>query len=402
MYLYHWISCVYIILRYNKEVKSHLDLKNYIYRPSFISKLVLINLIHYRFVFLYAPLVACIFNSPLLFALTSTLNNLNYWCIARNHDQFLHLHFVWILNISDFDLRLRCMVFAVAINYFSPGLSKIRHGGIKWVYPKTFKLFLRTFNGFIPTTWIAKYDSLCSLMALGGLAIELICAPLMLVNINYVPYVVPLLLVFHIGIDLTLNMEFYLNSMGLLFLMQQYYLSNDLSNDLSNYSSLIQLTLALLYSLTMRDNWPFNSIEIFAFNYEQCVTIKNRQAHYYIEVKRNHILHKHYFILEYFFEVYTSLDSEFYDLFPEFGKGRFAKVSYGALLNLNDKATEKEFDLLLEKDIKVITILDKEYPKFIIERFDNAPPPMLFCKGKMFRENLKFINRRKSSASNIL
>jgi hypothetical protein len=278
---------------------------------------VLINLIHYRFVFLYAPLVACIFNSPLLFALTSTLNNLNYWCIARNHDQFLHLHFVWILNISDFDLRLRCMVFAVAINYFSPGLSKIRHGGIKWVHPKTFKLFLRTFNGFIPTTWIAKYDSLCSLMALGGLAIELICAPLMLVNINYVPYVVPLLLVFHIGIDLTMNMEFYLNSMGLIFLMQQYYLSNDLSNDLSNYSSLIQLTLALLYSLTMRDNWPFNSIEIFAFNYEQCITIKNRQAHYYIEVKRNHILHKHYFILEYFFEVYTSLDSEFYDLFPE-------------------------------------------------------------------------------------
>ena len=321
MYLYHWASCVYIILRYNKEVKSHLDLKNYIYRPSFISKMVLINLIHYRFIFLYGPLVACIFNSPLLFALTTTLNNLTYWCIARNHDQFLHLHFVWILNISDFDLRLRCMVFAVAINYLSPGLSKIRHGGIKWVHPKTCKLFLRTFDGFISTTWIAKCDSLCSLMALGGLAIEIICAPLMLVNINYVPYVVLLLLAFHIGIDLTMNMEFYLNSMGLIFLMQQYYLSNDLSNDLSNelsnYSSLIQITLALLYSLTMRDNWPFNSIEIFAFNYEQCITIKNRQAHYYIEVKRNHMLHKHYFILEYFFEVYTSLDSEFYDLFPE-------------------------------------------------------------------------------------
>jgi hypothetical protein len=212
------------------------------------------------------------------------------------------------------------MVFAVAINYFSPGLSKIRHGGIKWVHPKTFKLFLRTFDGFISTTWIAKYDSLCVLMALGGLAIELICAPLMLVNINYVPYVVPLLLAFHIGIDLTMNMEFYLNSMGLIFLMQQYYLSNNNNNNnnnLSNYSSLIQLTLALLYSLTMKDYWPFNSIEIFAFNYEQCITIKNRQAHYYIEVKRNHILHKHYFILEYFFEAYTSLDNEFYDLFPE-------------------------------------------------------------------------------------
>ena len=321
MYLYHWVSCVYIILRYNKEVKSHLELKNYIYRPSFISKIVLINLIHYRFVFLYGPLVACILNSPLLFAVTTTLNNLNYWCIARNHDQFLHLHFVWILTLNDFDLRVRFMVFAVAINYFSPGLSKIRHGGIKWIHPKTFKLFLRTFDGFISTTWIAKYDSLCTLMALGGLAIEIICAPLMLVNINYVPYVVPLLLTFHIGIDLTMNMEFYLNSMGLIFLMQQYYafntLSNDLSNDLSNYSSLIQLTLALLYSLTMRDNWPFNSIEIFAFNYEQCITIKNRQSHYYIDVRRNHLIHKHYFILEYFFEVYTSLDSDFYDLFPE-------------------------------------------------------------------------------------
>ena len=321
MYLYHWASCIYIILRYNKEVKSHLDLKNYIYRPSFISKLALINLIHYRFVFLYGPFVACVFNSPLLFALTTTLNNLSYWCVARNHDQFLHLHFAWILNISDFDLRLRCMVFAVAINYFSPGLSKIRRGGIKWIHPKTFKLYLQTFNGFISTNWIAKYNGLCTLSALSGLAIEIISAPLMLVNINYVPYVVPLLLTFHIGIDLTMNMEFYLNSMGLIFLMHQYYafntLSNDLSNDLSNYSSLIQLTLALLYSLTMRDNWPFNSIEIFAFNYEQCITIKNRQSHYYIEVKRNHLIHKHYFILEYFFEVYTSLDSEFYDLFPE-------------------------------------------------------------------------------------
>jgi hypothetical protein len=205
------------------------------------------------------------------------------------------------------------MVFAVAINYFSPGLSKIRHGGIKWVHPKTFKLFLRTFDGFIPTTWIANYDSLCSLMALGGLAIEIICSPLMLVNINYVPYVVPLLLLFHIGIDLTMNMEFYLNSMGLIFLMRQYYAFTNLSNDYS----LIQLILALLYSLTMRDYWPFNSIELFAFNYEQCITIKNRQAHYYIEVRRNHLLHKHYFILEYFFEVYTSLDRDFYDLFPE-------------------------------------------------------------------------------------
>ena len=67
----------------------------------------------------------------------------------------------------------------------------------------------------------------------------------------------------------------------------------------------------------MRDLWPFNSIEIFAFNYEQCITIKTRQAHYYIEVKKNNSLVKHYFILEYFFEVYTSLDKEFYDLFPE-------------------------------------------------------------------------------------
>ena len=67
----------------------------------------------------------------------------------------------------------------------------------------------------------------------------------------------------------------------------------------------------------MRDYWPFNSIEIFPFNYEQCITIKNRQSHYYIEVRRNHLIYKHYFILEYFFEVYTSFDSEFYDLFPE-------------------------------------------------------------------------------------
>jgi len=322
MYLYHWISCIYIILRYNREVKSHLDLKNYIYRPFYISKLFLINLIHYRFVFLYGPLVACIFNSPLLFALTTSFNNLSYWCITRNHDQFLHLHLVWILNITDFELRLRCMIFVVVINYFSPGISKIRRGGIKWIHPKTFKLYLQTFDGYIPTTYIAKYSGLCSIMALCGLTIEIFITPLMMFNINYIPCVVSLLLLFHIGIDLTMNMEFYLNSLGLIFLMQQYYLFNNSISGLttvSNYTNLglIQFVLTVLYSLTMRDYWPFNSIEIFAFNYDQCITIKNRQAHYYIEVKRNHLYHKHYFILEYFFEVYTSLDSEFYDLFPE-------------------------------------------------------------------------------------
>ena len=337
MYIYHWITCIYIILRYNREVKSHLDLKNYIYRPFYISKSFLINLIHYRFVFLYGPFVACIFNSPLLFALTTTLNNLSYWCVARNHDQFLHLHFAWILNINDFDMRLRCMVFAVAINYFSPGLSKIRHGGIKWIHPKTFKLYLQTFDGYISTTYIAKYEKLCTSMALSGLTIEIFISPLIMYNIHYIPYVVPILILFHIGIDLTMNMEFYLNTLGLIWLIQQYYLfntgitsnndlnNNDLNNNVlnntsfynSNFYIVIQFALTLLYSLNMRDYWPFNSIEIFAFNYDQCITIKNRQAHYYIEVKKNHLIHKHYFILEYFFEVYTSLDPEFYNLFPE-------------------------------------------------------------------------------------
>ena len=342
MYLYHWTSCIYIILRYNKEVKSHLDIKNYIYRPYYISKLALINLIHYRLIFLYSPFVACILNSPLLFALTTTLNNLSYWCIARNHDQFLHLYFVWILNISDFDLRLRCMIFAVAINYFSPGLSKLRRGGIKWIHPKTFKLYLQTFDGFISTTWIEKREIMCSFMALSGLIIELFSAPLILININYVPYIVPLLLIFHIGIDLTLNMEFYLNSMGLIFLMQQYYLFNALITNLSSSYILIQFTVALLYSLNMRDYWPFNSLELFAFNYEQCITIKNRQAHYYIEVKRNHLIHKHYFILEYFFEVYTSLDVEFYELFPELVDNRIPFDSIKTYIKLRNWFKDRE------------------------------------------------------------
>ena len=57
MYLYHWISCIYIIVRYNKEVKEHLDLKNYIYRPFYVSKNFLLNLIDYRYVFLYTTLL---------------------------------------------------------------------------------------------------------------------------------------------------------------------------------------------------------------------------------------------------------------------------------------------------------------------------------------------------------
>ena len=234
------------------------------------------------------------------------------------------------------------MIFAVAINYFSPGLSKLRRGGIKWIHPKTFKLYLQTFDGFISTTWIEKREIMCSFMALSGLIIELFSAPLILININYVPYIVPLLLIFHIGIDLTLNMEFYLNSMGLIFLMQQYYLFNALITNLSASYILIQFTVALLYSLNMRDYWPFNSLELFAFNYEQCITIKNRQAHYYIEVKRNHLIHKHYFILEYFFEVYTSLDVEFYELFPELVDNRIPFDSIKTYIKLRNWFKDRE------------------------------------------------------------
>ena len=82
-------------------------------------------------------------------------------------------------------------------------------------------------------------------------------------------------------------------------------------------------------------------------------------------------------------DIFNLNEKEFQNLFPEFGKGRFTKISYQALFNYDNEILENEYNILLEKGIKIITTFDKEYPKFIFERFDNSPPPILFCKGNV-------------------
>lgn len=82
-------------------------------------------------------------------------------------------------------------------------------------------------------------------------------------------------------------------------------------------------------------------------------------------------------------DIFNLNENEFQNLFPEFGKGRFAKINYQVLSNYDDEILEKEYNILLEQGIKIITSFDKEYPKFIFERFDNSPPPILFCKGNV-------------------
>lgn len=76
-------------------------------------------------------------------------------------------------------------------------------------------------------------------------------------------------------------------------------------------------------------------------------------------------------------------EKDFYELFPEFGKGRFSKVNYDLLSNFNDELTEKRYNNLQESGVKIITLFDNNYPKLIIKKFDNTPPPILFCKGNL-------------------
>ncbi len=76
-------------------------------------------------------------------------------------------------------------------------------------------------------------------------------------------------------------------------------------------------------------------------------------------------------------------EKDFYNLFPEFGKGRFSKINYDSLSNFNDEIIEKEYNHLTENGVKIITLFDNEYPESIIKKFENAPPPVLFCKGNV-------------------
>lgn len=80
-------------------------------------------------------------------------------------------------------------------------------------------------------------------------------------------------------------------------------------------------------------------------------------------------------------ELFDLSEKDFYDFFPEFGKGRFSKVNFDLLSNFNDEFIEKEYNNLQESGVKIITLFDNNYPKLIIKKFDNSPPPILFCKG---------------------
>lgn len=315
--LYCCVSSLYIVLRYQKDVQCYLDYRNYVYRPKFIHKTVLVSLIRYRMYFIYLPFIACLLDLPILFAVFTTINNLAYWCITRSHDQFLHLYISWILTINDEELRYRIMIYAIFLNYFSAGLSKVHRGGIKWINPETFRIFLNTFTGFIDTAWIERLPPLCSSMAIGGLIVEMVVSSLMVIDPTYVAYTIGILLAFHIAIDLTMNMALYLNMMGLLLLLYMHFYNNHTIHRLDTSIILAKLSIAVFYSLTVGDNWPFNAIEIFPFNYEQCNTIKERQRHFIVEWYSDNKIKHNYFILEYMFNAYSSCDVEFYNLFPE-------------------------------------------------------------------------------------
>lgn len=90
-------------------------------------------------------------------------------------------------------------------------------------------------------------------------------------------------------------------------------------------------------------------------------------------------------------ELFDLNEKDFYDLFPEFGKGRFSKVNYDLLSKLNDDLIEKEYNNLQERGVKIITVFDNNYPKLIIKKFDNSPPPILFCKGNISLLNVDSI-----------
>jgi DNA processing protein len=81
--------------------------------------------------------------------------------------------------------------------------------------------------------------------------------------------------------------------------------------------------------------------------------------------------------------VFDLEEDKFYGLFPEFGKGRFSMVDYNQIANVNDEMLESEYQQLQKSDVKIISILDQNYPKDLIQTFANNAPPLLFCKGNI-------------------
>jgi len=82
--------------------------------------------------------------------------------------------------------------------------------------------------------------------------------------------------------------------------------------------------------------------------------------------------------LEKIFEV---TESEFNQLFPEFGKGRFSRVKYKNFMEIDFDKIHESYQKVIENQTRIITIDDNNYPEKLKSSLQDNCPQVLFCRG---------------------
>jgi DNA processing protein len=76
--------------------------------------------------------------------------------------------------------------------------------------------------------------------------------------------------------------------------------------------------------------------------------------------------------------------NELYHYFPEIGRGKFSKISFSSLPEIQNKQLEQNYLTLKQNNISIIAIDDERYPKSVKEKMKDSAPPILYCKGQDF------------------
>lgn len=82
-------------------------------------------------------------------------------------------------------------------------------------------------------------------------------------------------------------------------------------------------------------------------------------------------------------DVFEMNETHFYNIFNEFGKGKFSRVKFENFKELDDKKIFESFTKLKENNIKIIPLNDELYPKSIKKKLKSNSPPIIFCKGNI-------------------
>lgn len=80
-------------------------------------------------------------------------------------------------------------------------------------------------------------------------------------------------------------------------------------------------------------------------------------------------------------DIFNMDQHRFYQVFKEFGKGKFSRVKYESFIEIDEDEILDSYNKIKSSDVQIIPLNDPKYPASIKKRLKSNSPPILFCKG---------------------